>query len=63
VPPLHNLTPRICEKLKRDMLEACPNVAETHGLFVEGGELTAIIHEASVFGAGRLFPAPSVSEE
>jgi glycine/D-amino acid oxidase-like deaminating enzyme len=25
--------------------------------------LAAIIHEASVFGAGRLFPAPSVSEE
>jgi len=25
--------------------------------------LTAIIHEASVFGAGSLFPAPSVSEE
>jgi len=25
--------------------------------------LAAIIHEASVFGAGSLFPAPSVSEE
>jgi hypothetical protein len=25
--------------------------------------LTAIIHEASVFGAGSLFPGPSVSEE
>lgn len=26
-------------------------------------QLAAIIHEASVFGAGSLFPAPSVSEE
>lgn len=32
----------MCEKLKRDMLKACQQVAETHGLIVEGGKLSDI---------------------
>lgn len=42
VPPPRNLTPEMCERLKRDMLKACQHVAETHGLIVEGGELSDI---------------------
>jgi hypothetical protein len=42
VPPPRNLTPPICEKLRRDMMQACLKVAETHGLTVEGGELSDI---------------------
>jgi len=42
MPHPRNLTPGMCEKLKRDMLKACQKVAETHGLFVEGGELSDI---------------------
>lgn len=41
-PPPRNLTPEMCEKLKRDMLKACQQVAETHGLIVEGGDLSDI---------------------
>ncbi|WP_448329547.1 hypothetical protein [Sulfitobacter sp. M13] len=39
VPPPRNLTPPLCERLRRDLLKACQGVAETHGLTVEGGEL------------------------
>ena len=42
VPPPRNLTPPLCEKLRRDMTQACLKVAETHGLTVEGGELSDI---------------------
>jgi hypothetical protein len=42
VPPPRNLTPPLCEKLRRDMMQACLKVAETHGLTVEGGELSDI---------------------
>ena len=42
VPPPRNLTPPLCEKLRRDMMKACLAVAETHGLTVEGGELSDI---------------------
>ena len=42
VPPPRNLTPELCEHLRRDMLKACLAVAETHGLTVEGGELSDI---------------------
>jgi len=42
VPPPRNLTPALCERLRRDMVKACLAVAETHGLTVEGGELADI---------------------
>lgn len=42
VPPPRNLTPPLCEKLRRDMMQACLKVAQTHGLTVEGGELSDI---------------------
>jgi hypothetical protein len=42
VPPPRNLTPPLCEKLRRDMMQACLKVAETHGLTVEGGEMSDI---------------------
>ncbi len=42
VPPPRNLTPELCERLRRDLLKACQSVAETHGLTVEGGELNDI---------------------
>ena len=42
VPPPRNLTPELCDRLRRDMMKACRAVAETHGLTVEGGELNDI---------------------
>lgn len=42
VPPPRNLTPALCDRLRRDLLAACRQVAETHGLAVEGGELSDI---------------------
>lgn len=42
VPPPRNLTPQLCEKLRRDLMQACLHVAQTHGLTVEGGELSDI---------------------
>jgi hypothetical protein len=42
VAPPRNLTPELCNRLRRDMLKACLNVAEAHGLTVEGGELSDI---------------------
>ncbi|MHA3916618.1 hypothetical protein [Halovulum sp. GXIMD14793] len=42
VPPPRNLTPELCDRLRRDMMKACLAVAETHGLTVEGGELSDI---------------------
>ena len=42
VSPPRNLTPELCDRLRRDLLKACQNVAETHGLSVEGGELSDI---------------------
>ncbi len=42
VPPPRNLTPELCDRLRRDLLKACQSVAETHGLTVEGGELSDI---------------------
>ena len=41
-PPPHNLTPELCKRMRRDMTKACLAVAETHGLTVEGGELSDI---------------------
>jgi len=42
VSPPRNLTPELCDRLRRDMMKACLTVAETHGLTVEGGELSDI---------------------
>ena len=42
VPPPRNLTPELCDRLRRDMMKACLAVAETHGLTVEGGDLSDI---------------------
>jgi hypothetical protein len=42
VPPPRNLTPELCDRLHRDMMKACLNVAETYGLTVEGGDLSDI---------------------
>jgi hypothetical protein len=42
IPPPSNLTPELCDRLKRDMMKACLAVAETHGLTVEGGDLADI---------------------
>jgi hypothetical protein len=41
-PPPRNLTPELCDRLRRDMMKACLAVAETHGLTVEGGDLSDI---------------------
>ncbi|WP_299657111.1 hypothetical protein [uncultured Jannaschia sp.] len=41
VPP-RNLTPAFCERLRWDLLAACRQVADTHGLAVEGGDLSEI---------------------
>jgi len=40
VSPPRNLTPELCDRLRRDVMKACLAVAETHGLTVEGGELS-----------------------
>lgn len=37
-----NLTPALCDRLRRDLMDACRKVAETHGLMVEGGDLSDI---------------------
>ena len=37
-----NLTPELCQRLRRDLMGACQKVAEAHGLTVEGGELNNI---------------------
>lgn len=37
-----NLTPALCDRLRRDLMDACRKVAEAHGLMVEGGELSDI---------------------
>lgn len=42
VSPPRNLTPELCNRLRRDLLNACLTVAETHGLTVEGGALSDI---------------------
>lgn len=42
VPPPRNLTPALCDRLRRDLLKACQEVAEIHGLIVEGEKLSDI---------------------
>jgi len=41
-PTPRNLTPQLCDRLRRDLLKACQAVAKTHGLVVEGGDLSDI---------------------
>lgn len=40
--PPRNLTPALSERLCRDLLAACRQIAETHGLAVEGSDLSDI---------------------
>ena len=40
--PPRNLNPALCKQLSQDLLTACRKVAESHGLTVEGGELSDI---------------------
>ncbi len=40
--PPRNLTPALCERLRREMLQACEAVAERHGLAVKGGDIAEI---------------------
>ncbi len=42
ISPPRNLTPELCDRLRRDMMKACIAVAEINGLTVEGGELSDI---------------------
>jgi hypothetical protein len=42
VPPPRNLTPALCDRLRRDLLAACQTVTKSHGLAVEGGDLSDI---------------------
>lgn len=42
ISPPRILTPELCDRLRRDMMKACLTVAQTHGLTVEGGELSDI---------------------
>lgn len=42
VPPPRNLTPALCDRLRRDLLKACQEVVEVHGLTIEGGDLSDI---------------------
>jgi hypothetical protein len=42
VPPPRNLTPGLCDRLRRELMKACQDVAETHGLTIEGGDLSDI---------------------
>ncbi len=41
-PPPRSLTPELWNRLRQDILKVCLAVAETHGLSVEGGELSDI---------------------
>ncbi len=40
--PPRNLTPALCQRLQREMLEACRDVASRHSLAVEANEITAM---------------------
>ena len=40
--PPRSLTPELCVRLRRDLMKACLDVAETHGLTVEGGDLSNV---------------------
>ena len=40
--PPTNLTPALCQRLQREMLKACKEVASRHGLAVEANEITGM---------------------
>lgn len=40
--PPRNLTPVLCQRLQRDMLKACQEVAARHGLVVEAQDITGV---------------------
>ena len=40
--PPRNLTPALCQRLQREMLDACRDVAARHGLAVEAKEITGV---------------------
>ena len=42
IPSPRNLTPTLCNSLRRDMMKVCLAVAESHGLAVEGDDLADI---------------------
>jgi len=42
VSPPRNLTPELCDRLRRDLMKACQDVTEAHGLVVDGGDLSDI---------------------
>jgi hypothetical protein len=50
VPPPRNLTPALCDRLRRELLRACQDVAEIHGLTVEGGDLNDVIYTVKALG-------------
>ncbi|MDG1377936.1 MAG: hypothetical protein P8P56_13205, partial [Yoonia sp.] len=37
-----NLTPVLCQRLQREMLKACQDVAARHGLVVEAQNITSV---------------------
>ena len=40
--PLRNLTPVLCQRLQREMLKACQDVAARHGLVVEAQDISGV---------------------
>lgn len=40
--PPRNLTPVLCQRLQREMLKACQDVAARHGLVVEARDITGV---------------------
>lgn len=40
--PPRNLTPVLCQRLQREMLKACQDVAARHGLVVEEKDITGL---------------------
>jgi hypothetical protein len=40
--PPRNLTPGLCQRLQREMLEACQEVAARHGLLVEAKDIAGV---------------------
>lgn len=40
--PPRNLTPGLCQRLQREMLEACQEVAARHGLLVEAKDIEGV---------------------
>ena len=62
VPPPRNLTPELCEKLRKEMLAACRRVAKSHGLKVaDGGLLDMNLRLGFEFGVRVGIPLPDGS--